>query len=33
MQHINKKDSWIGLQDLNMEGEFVWSDGSPVGYR
>ncbi|EDL21951.1 low affinity immunoglobulin epsilon Fc receptor isoform E [Mus musculus] len=32
MQHINKKDSWIGLQDLNMEGEFVWSDGSPVGY-
>lgn len=32
MQHINKKDSWIGLQDLNMEGEFVWPDGSPVGY-
>ncbi|XP_028635660.1 low affinity immunoglobulin epsilon Fc receptor isoform X2 [Grammomys surdaster] len=31
-QHINKRDSWIGLQDLNVEGEFVWADGSPVGY-
>nr|XP_042124174.1 low affinity immunoglobulin epsilon Fc receptor [Peromyscus maniculatus bairdii] len=32
MRHINKQDSWIGLRDLNVEGEFVWMDGSPVGY-
>lgn len=33
MKHTNKKDSWIGLRDLNVEGEFIWMDGSPVGYR
>ncbi|XP_075827182.1 low affinity immunoglobulin epsilon Fc receptor isoform X1 [Microtus pennsylvanicus] len=32
MKHTNKKDSWIGLRDLNVEGEFIWMDGSPVGY-
>ncbi|XP_041534183.1 low affinity immunoglobulin epsilon Fc receptor isoform X4 [Microtus oregoni] len=31
MKHTNK-DSWIGLRDLNVEGEFIWMDGSPVGY-
>ncbi|CAH7282400.1 Fcer2a [Phodopus roborovskii] len=30
-KHINK-DSWIGLRDLNVEGQFIWMDGSPVGY-
>ncbi|XP_042638610.1 low affinity immunoglobulin epsilon Fc receptor [Orycteropus afer afer] len=27
-----KKDSWTGLQDLDVEGEFIWLDGSPVDY-
>ncbi|XP_035300054.1 low affinity immunoglobulin epsilon Fc receptor isoform X2 [Cricetulus griseus] len=31
MKHISK-DSWIGLRDLNVEGQFIWMDGSPVGY-
>ncbi|XP_021091715.1 low affinity immunoglobulin epsilon Fc receptor isoform X2 [Mesocricetus auratus] len=31
MKHINK-DAWIGLRDLNVEGQFIWMDGSPVGY-
>ncbi|XP_048196830.1 low affinity immunoglobulin epsilon Fc receptor isoform X2 [Perognathus longimembris pacificus] len=26
------KDSWIGLQDLDVEGDFVWMDRSPVSY-
>ncbi|KAM4889361.1 low affinity immunoglobulin epsilon Fc receptor [Thomomys bottae] len=26
------KDSWIGLQDLDVEGDFVWIDESPVSY-
>ncbi|KAL1772868.1 low affinity immunoglobulin epsilon Fc receptor isoform X1 [Sigmodon hispidus] len=32
MKHSNKKDSWIGLRDLDMEGQFIWMDGSPVDY-
>ncbi|OBS81299.1 hypothetical protein A6R68_20518 [Neotoma lepida] len=32
MKHINKRDAWIGLRDLNVEGQFVWMDESPVGY-
>ncbi|XP_076977610.1 low affinity immunoglobulin epsilon Fc receptor isoform X2 [Tamandua tetradactyla] len=28
----NKKGSWIGLQDLHVEGEFTWMDGSPLDY-
>ncbi|XP_027624797.1 low affinity immunoglobulin epsilon Fc receptor isoform X4 [Tupaia chinensis] len=28
----NKKGSWIGLRDVFVEGEFLWMDGSPVGY-
>ncbi|XP_030741533.1 low affinity immunoglobulin epsilon Fc receptor [Echinops telfairi] len=31
-RHASKKGSWIGLQDLDREGEFVWPDGSPVDY-
>ncbi|XP_012889053.1 PREDICTED: low affinity immunoglobulin epsilon Fc receptor [Dipodomys ordii] len=30
-KHVSK-DAWIGLQDLDVEGEFVWMDGSPVSY-
>ncbi|XP_003803470.1 low affinity immunoglobulin epsilon Fc receptor [Otolemur garnettii] len=26
------KGSWIGLQDLDREGQFTWMDGSPVSY-
>ncbi|XP_051017891.1 low affinity immunoglobulin epsilon Fc receptor [Acomys russatus] len=33
MKHMNKRDSWIGLQDLHMEGQFTWMDESPVDYR
>ncbi|XP_068950199.1 low affinity immunoglobulin epsilon Fc receptor isoform X1 [Petaurus breviceps papuanus] len=31
-QKANKKGSWIGLRDLDIEGEFVWMDGSPLNY-
>ncbi|XP_043835690.1 low affinity immunoglobulin epsilon Fc receptor isoform X1 [Dromiciops gliroides] len=31
-QKSNKKGSWIGLRDLDIEGEFIWMDGSPLGY-
>ncbi|KAG8519254.1 Low affinity immunoglobulin epsilon Fc receptor [Galemys pyrenaicus] len=31
-KHANRKGSWIGLQDLDIEGEFVWMDGSPLDY-
>ncbi|KAL4673633.1 hypothetical protein H8959_017567 [Pygathrix nigripes] len=24
--------SWIGLRNLNLKGEFIWVDGSPVDY-
>ena len=29
----SSKDCWIGLSDINNEGEFVWSDGSTDYYR
>lgn len=32
-RHANKKGSWIGLRDLNIEGEFVWMDQNPLDYR
>ncbi|XP_044514635.1 low affinity immunoglobulin epsilon Fc receptor [Gracilinanus agilis] len=31
-QKANKKGSWIGLRDLNIEGSFVWMDESPLNY-
>ncbi|XP_016072921.1 PREDICTED: low affinity immunoglobulin epsilon Fc receptor [Miniopterus natalensis] len=31
-KYINKKGSWIGLRDLNTEGEFVWMDENPLDY-
>ncbi|XP_045044184.2 low affinity immunoglobulin epsilon Fc receptor isoform X4 [Desmodus rotundus] len=31
-KYVNKKGSWIGLRDLDIEGEFVWMDGSPLDY-
>uniref|UniRef100_A0A8D2E091 Fc epsilon receptor II n=1 Tax=Sciurus vulgaris TaxID=55149 RepID=A0A8D2E091_SCIVU len=31
-KHADKRGSWIGLRDLDLEGEFIWMDGSPVGY-
>ncbi|XP_008053830.1 low affinity immunoglobulin epsilon Fc receptor [Carlito syrichta] len=31
-KHASKKGSWIGLRDLDVEGEFIWMDGSPVDY-
>ncbi|XP_078573200.1 low affinity immunoglobulin epsilon Fc receptor-like [Branchiostoma floridae x Branchiostoma japonicum] len=27
----NKKNIWIGLSDRVREGEFVWSNGAPLG--
>ncbi|XP_058137892.1 low affinity immunoglobulin epsilon Fc receptor isoform X2 [Dasypus novemcinctus] len=31
-KHSSWKGSWIGLRDLDIEGEFIWMDGSPVDY-
>ncbi|XP_061044804.1 low affinity immunoglobulin epsilon Fc receptor [Eubalaena glacialis] len=31
-KHSNKRASWIGLRDLDIEGEFIWMDSSPLGY-
>ncbi|XP_012921231.1 low affinity immunoglobulin epsilon Fc receptor [Heterocephalus glaber] len=31
-KHANKEGSWIGLRDLDIEGEFTWMDGSPLDY-
>ncbi|XP_048669061.1 low affinity immunoglobulin epsilon Fc receptor isoform X1 [Marmota marmota marmota] len=31
-KRANKKGSWIGLRDLDLEGEFIWMDGSPLDY-
>lgn len=32
-KYINRKGSWIGLRDLNIEGQFVWMDQKPLNYR
>ncbi|XP_074061188.1 low affinity immunoglobulin epsilon Fc receptor [Macrotis lagotis] len=31
-QKANKKGSWIGLRDLDVEGKFIWMDGSSLNY-
>ncbi|XP_074193843.1 low affinity immunoglobulin epsilon Fc receptor isoform X4 [Rhinolophus sinicus] len=31
-KYINRRGSWIGLRDLNIEGEFVWMDQNPLDY-
>uniref|UniRef100_I3MWG4 Fc epsilon receptor II n=1 Tax=Ictidomys tridecemlineatus TaxID=43179 RepID=I3MWG4_ICTTR len=31
-KRANKRGSWIGLRDLDLEGEFIWMDGSPLDY-
>lgn len=32
-KYINRKGSWIGLRDLDIEGQFVWMDQKPLTYR
>lgn len=27
------RGSWIGLRDLDIEGEFIWMDNQPLDYR
>ncbi|KAF6306204.1 Fc fragment of IgE receptor II [Rhinolophus ferrumequinum] len=29
---IHRRGSWIGLRDLNIEGDFVWMDENPLDY-
>ncbi|XP_074207005.1 low affinity immunoglobulin epsilon Fc receptor isoform X6 [Camelus bactrianus] len=31
-KHANKRGSWIGLRDLDIEGEFIWMDKKPLNY-
>ncbi|XP_012584906.1 PREDICTED: low affinity immunoglobulin epsilon Fc receptor [Condylura cristata] len=31
-RHVSRTGSWIGLRDLDIEGEFVWMDGNPLDY-
>ncbi|XP_049645423.1 low affinity immunoglobulin epsilon Fc receptor [Suncus etruscus] len=30
--HTSKLESWIGLRDLELEGEFIWIDQEPLNY-
>ena len=32
-ESVGCSEAWIGYNDLETEGEFVWSDGSPVTYE
>ncbi|XP_040846310.1 low affinity immunoglobulin epsilon Fc receptor isoform X4 [Ochotona curzoniae] len=31
-QRVSMRGSWIGLRDLDREGEFIWMDGRPLDY-
>ncbi|XP_037360593.1 low affinity immunoglobulin epsilon Fc receptor [Talpa occidentalis] len=31
-RHASRTESWIGLRDLDVEGEFVWMDGTTPDY-
>nr|XP_036874493.1 low affinity immunoglobulin epsilon Fc receptor-like isoform X3 [Manis javanica] len=31
-KHASRKGSWIGLRDLDIEGEFIWMDQKPLDY-
>ncbi|KAF3829496.1 hypothetical protein GH733_003760 [Mirounga leonina] len=31
-RHANRKGTWIGLRDLDREGEFIWMDQGPLNY-
>ncbi|XP_029774266.1 low affinity immunoglobulin epsilon Fc receptor isoform X4 [Suricata suricatta] len=31
-KRANRKGTWIGLRDLDMEGEFIWMDENPLNY-
>ncbi|XP_058513860.1 low affinity immunoglobulin epsilon Fc receptor [Ochotona princeps] len=31
-ERVSMRGSWIGLRDLDREGEFIWMDGSPLDY-
>ena len=32
-KRANWRGSWIGLRDLDIEGEFIWMDNQPLDYR
>ncbi|XP_027437493.1 low affinity immunoglobulin epsilon Fc receptor isoform X2 [Zalophus californianus] len=32
VRHANRKGTWIGLRDLDREGEFIWMDQGPLNY-
>ena len=32
-KRANRKGTWIGLRDLDIEGEFIWMDENPLNYR
>ncbi|XP_035660143.1 C-type lectin mannose-binding isoform-like [Branchiostoma floridae] len=31
IQLVGDRDTWIGLDDRRNEGQFMWSDGTPLG--
>uniref|UniRef100_A0A2K5PV31 Fc epsilon receptor II n=1 Tax=Cebus imitator TaxID=2715852 RepID=A0A2K5PV31_CEBIM len=32
IKHASHTGSWIGLRNLDLKGEFIWMDGTPVDY-
>ncbi|XP_064238055.1 low affinity immunoglobulin epsilon Fc receptor isoform X3 [Aotus nancymaae] len=32
IKHASRTGSWIGLRNLDLKGEFIWMDGTPVDY-